>query len=84
MLTEIKEIFEHNSTDYRILICPAYNQKIFNREDLSKLQSIFGEQFIFDFSGMNEISVNKSNYYDEFHFKRYVGARMMDKIYSVQ
>lgn len=84
MLNDIREIFAQNNTDYRILICPAYNQIRFNGEDLNTLQTIFGSRNVFDFSGMDEFTGDKSNYYDEFHFKRYVGAEMLDIIYSAE
>ena len=82
MLNEIREIFRQHQTDFRILICPAYNQIAFNREDLAQLQGIFGSQNVFDFSRTEKFTGDKSNYYDEFHFKKYVGAEMLDLIYA--
>jgi hypothetical protein len=82
MLSEIRDIFSQDGTDFSLLICPAYNQIAFNREDLAILQDLFGSENVFDFSRSEEITGNKSNYYDEFHFKRYVGDMMLGTIYS--
>ena len=84
MLKEIKGIFSKHNTDFRILICPAYNQIAFNQEDLGKLQSLFGSHNVFDFSRTERYTGDKSNYYDEFHFKRYVGAEMIDRLYAAE
>jgi hypothetical protein len=82
MLMDIKNIFNQNHTNFRIIICPAYNQISFNKIDLETIQSIFGIQNVFDFSGINEITEKKSNYYDEFHFKKFVGNNILDTVYK--
>lgn len=82
MLEEIREIFNRHHTDFRVLICPAYNQIAFNQEDLAILQGLFGTQKVFDFSRTERYTGDMSNYYDEFHFKRYVGAEMIDIMYA--
>ncbi|MBN1968745.1 MAG: hypothetical protein JW870_05215 [Candidatus Delongbacteria bacterium] len=84
MLKEIKQIFKEDSTNYRIIISPLYNQVSFNNKDLEILKTIFGEEFVFDFSGVNEITSDKSNYYDITHFKRYVGEKLLNIVYSSQ
>jgi hypothetical protein len=81
MLREIKEIFNEDSTNYRIVITPMYDQISFNRDDLKVLQNIFGEKNIFDFSGINNYTVKESNYYDPYHFKQYVGVDILRLIY---
>jgi hypothetical protein len=78
MLTDIKDIFEENNTEYRIIIIPIYDQVAYNRHDKSILQNIFGENYVFDFSGINEITQQMSNYYYTFHFKQYIGGRLLD------
>lgn len=82
MLTEIKDVFEKNNTEYRVIITPIYDQIAYNRHDKSVLQNIFGEDYVFDFSGINEITQEMSNYYDTFHFKQYIGKRLLDSAYS--
>jgi len=82
MLKEIKDIFVKDSTDFRILITPLFNQIAFNKKDLSILETMFGEKNVFDFSGNNEFTEKISNYYDVFHFKPYVGAEILNIVYK--
>lgn len=84
LILEIKEIFERNHTSYRVLIGPAYHQKALNKADLSILSSILGKENVFDFSGVNHISEQKSNFYDDVHFKKYIGNGMLERIYSLK
>jgi len=82
MLKEIKSIFDKNATEYKIIIAPNYLQVSFNGKDLETLRSVFGEENIFDFTGINSISEEKSNFYDGLHFKPYVGEQMLDSAYN--
>jgi hypothetical protein len=82
MLADIKEIFDKQKTDYRIIICPGLKRKSFNKEDLSVIVGIFGEKHVFDFSGINEFSENVGDYTDATHFKRYLARRMLEIAYS--
>ena len=82
MLKEIKSIFDKDGTDYKIIIAPNYQQVSFNGKDLETLRSVFGEENIFDFTGINIISDEKSNFYDGLHFKPYVGRQMLDSAYN--
>jgi hypothetical protein len=84
MLNEIRDIFVRHQTDYRIIICPTYNQREFNHKDLKVLKSVFGEQTVFDFTGINRFTEEKSMYYDEFHFKELLGKEMLDSVYTNQ
>lgn len=82
MLKEINEVFVRHNTDFRIIICPTYNQRKFNHNDLSVLKSVFGEDKIFDFTGINRFTEEKSMFYDEFHFKKYLGKELLDSVYT--
>lgn len=82
MIQNIKDIFSKKETDYRLIICPSYDQIAFNRDDLKVLQNIFGKDYVFDFSGINEISEQKSNFFDGLHFKKYVAKELFDVAYQ--
>lgn len=82
MLEEIKVIFDKQWTAYRIIISPALNQLSFNRDDLSVIKEIFGEEFVFDFTGINKFTENKADYTDATHFKRYLARRMLEIVYN--
>jgi hypothetical protein len=81
MLREIKSIFISDETDYRIIISPLYEQVSFNKEDLKKIQNIFGRDKVFDYSGINFYTKNMSNYFDPVHFKTYMGDDILYRIY---
>jgi hypothetical protein len=82
LLEEMGEILKRNGTNFKIIISPNFEQIAFNRSDLEVLQRIFGKDNIFDFSGINRFSEEKSNFYDGLHFKEYVGREFLDIIYS--
>ena len=82
MLEDIKTIFDKHNTNYKIVISPLYDQKKLNPMDLKLLQNIFGEQNIFDYSGINEITNDFHNYYETSHYRKKVGDRIMNEIYN--
>jgi hypothetical protein len=82
MLNEIKSIFLADSTSFKILICPSYDQIAFNRSDKEILEAIFGSTNVFDFSGINTFTEEKSNFYDALHFKKYVSREFFQIMYQ--
>lgn len=84
MLDEIKDVFDKNGTIYKVIIAPNYQQISFNRNDLEILQSVFGKDNVFDFTGINSFSDDKSNFYDGLHFKPYVGKELLEIAYDVK
>jgi hypothetical protein len=81
LLENIKAIFDSNLTDYKIIISPLYNQIEINPVDLSKLNSIFGNDRVFNFSGVNRLTNEVGNYYESSHFRKLVGNNMLNSIY---
>ena len=81
MLNEIKAILDKNNTNYKVLICPLYNQVTYNREDLKLTETVFGKENVTDFTGINRFTQEKSNFYDATHFKKFVGKQMLDSAY---
>ncbi|MDB5271721.1 MAG: hypothetical protein JWO58_88 [Chitinophagaceae bacterium] len=82
MLTDIKNIFDKKGTNYQIVISPLYDQKKLNPQDLKTLVTIFGREHVYDFSGVNDITKDKFNYYETSHYLPSIGKRIMDSIYS--
>ena len=82
MLMEMKEIFTKNNTCFRLIIAPNYEQISFSGSDLEILNSIFGKESVFDFSGINRYSDQMSNFYDGLHFKTYAWRELLDIAYS--
>jgi hypothetical protein len=82
MLQEMKSIFDKHDTNYRLVISPLFNQVKFNPTDLNVLTSIFGRDFVFDFSGINDLTKVKTNYYEFSHYRPKVGKEIMQRIYK--
>ena len=83
-LYHIKEVFDKHGTDYRIVISPAYcyTHPSINQNDLSVLQSIFGIDKVFDYSGMNDITMDCYNFTDRDHFGQNVGWQIIEEMYN--
>ncbi len=84
LLEHIRSIFEEDHTNYRIVISPLYNQIKIDPRDLQALDSLFGKQNVYDFSGINDITENSHNYYENSHYRPLVAKQIMDSIYSAQ
>lgn len=81
MLTDIKKVFKKFNTNYKIIISPLYNQYKLSEKDLDILINVFGKENVFDFSGVNEITNNKYNYFEDSHYRYHVGDTIMRRIY---
>lgn len=82
MLKNIKHIFDKHHTSYKIVISPLYDQIKLNRNTLNLLCQIFGENNVYDFSGVNKWNTDYHNYYEQSHYRPIVSSEIMDKIYS--
>ena len=82
MLNEMSEIFKLNKTNFKIIINPLYDQLKLNLKDIETLNNVFGRENVFDFSGINEITKDFQNYYDNSHFRPHVADSIMINIYQ--
>jgi hypothetical protein len=78
----IRDILERNHTNYKIVINPLYDQKKISREDLAILQQYFGPRNVYDFSGINNITRDKTNYYENSHYRPHVAKDVLRVIYE--
>jgi hypothetical protein len=81
MLAEINEILVKHKTNFKIIINPLYDQKKINVQDLAYLESLFGANNVFDFSGINKFTNDYSNYYEESHYRPHVAREILKEIY---
>jgi len=81
-LNDIKKILKKHNTNYKIVISPLYDQKKLNISDLNIIQEIFQKDKVFDFSGKNEITSSKFNYYESSHYRHKVGTQILKSIYD--
>lgn len=82
LLKEIKVIFDKHQSDYKIIINPLYDQISFNTKDLKILEDVFGQDNVYDFSGINPITQSKNNFYDTVHYKPNVGEKIYRQMYG--
>lgn len=82
MCKEMKSIFEEQKTDYRIIVGPNYKYESLNALDMRGIKDIFGQDNVFDFTGVNKFTKDKSNFYDKVHFKKYVGNQLLEVVYA--
>jgi len=82
MLSEIRDILIRNKTQYRIIINPLYDQIKINSSDIEILYKIFDKAYVFDFSGINFITNDYHNYYENSHYRPHVADYIMKEIYK--
>jgi hypothetical protein len=82
LLDTIKRILQDHQTNYKIVISPLYDQKKLNPADLQILQEVFGKENVFDFSGINDFTRTKYNYYETSHYRPFIADEIMRKVYS--
>ncbi len=81
ILQSIGKILNSLNVNYKVVINPWYDQKKLDTADLNVLTSIFKKENVFDYSGVNDITNNKRNYYESKHFRPFVGKQILKEIY---
>ena len=82
ILLKIKMILNQEKTSYKIIISPLYDQKKISSERFMLLNKIFGEEHVFDFSGINTFTSSKYNYYESSHYRPHVANEIMQIIFN--
>lgn len=81
ILTNIHDTFIQDSTIYKIIIHPLYDQKKLSPVDVDYLRTLFGKDNVFDFSGSNAITNDYKNYYENSHYRPHVARQILANIY---
>lgn len=82
LLQEMVDVFKSQHTGLRIVINPLYDQVKLNPNDLTYLIQLFGEENVFDFSGINAFTEDYTNYYEASHYRPKVSREIMKIIYQ--
>jgi hypothetical protein len=82
ILREIARNLSDMNADYAVIISPLYNQIKMNVADVVRLKEIFGEQRVYDFSGVNRFTADYTHYYERSHYRPFVAAMVLDSIYG--
>jgi hypothetical protein len=82
LLESIRNMLKADSSDYRIVVNPLYDQLKLNPADLRLLKNIFGNGNVFDLSGINWFTEDIHHYYETSHYRPYVADSIMALVYS--
>ncbi len=81
-LKRIKAIFDKHNTAYKIVISPIYDQIPMEREHIVLLETIYGSEHLYNFSGKNNFTEPIYNFYETSHFRPHVANAIMELIYN--
>jgi hypothetical protein len=81
-LEQIRKLFDKHKTNYKIVLYPNYNQMKLNPADLKILENAFGNTNVYDYTGINSITNQLKNYYENDHCRPLVGKKIMTEIYK--
>ena len=85
VMNHIKSIFEGNDTEFKIIVTPGYGYKYpaISDSDLRLLQTTFGEDNVYDFSGRMDITLDPNNFSDPNHFGQNIGWQILEEVYRL-
>jgi len=84
LLKDINSVFIKHNTKFYLIISPLYGQIKLDNRDMDKLSEIFGQENIYDFSGKNQFTESKYNYFESSHYRPHVGDSILSIIYKDQ
>ena len=86
MLKDTKAILDKQQTNYFIILSPAicYTNPSINTIDLEMLKHIFGKEHVYNYTGINDITIDVNNFSDPGHFGLRVGFLIIQDIYKSQ
>jgi hypothetical protein len=80
-LAALRRIFDKQGTEFRLIISPHWDEICIHPDDLNKLHALFGDGVVSDFTGRNEISKDRRNFYDAGHVRPRVADQMLEAVY---
>ncbi|MEP6651736.1 MAG: hypothetical protein ABJA82_00165 [Myxococcales bacterium] len=81
-LEEVAAIFARHGTQVRIVVSPLYDDRPLAVVDRTLLEGAFGKDRVFDYSGNNDITADRHNYYESSHYRVAVARRILETIYA--
>jgi hypothetical protein len=82
LFENIQSIFQKHNSKVKVIISPLYDQMKLNESDLIYLKDTFGEDNVFDFSGINEFTNDYRNYYEISHYRPHVARKILEIVYE--
>ena len=80
-LEDLQKIFQARRTDLRIVVSPLYDRRPLAEGDRHALQTLFGAAHVFDYSGTNDVTKDRRNYYEASHYRIRVAREILQQIY---
>ncbi|MFT5858516.1 MAG: hypothetical protein ACI865_000604 [Flavobacteriaceae bacterium] len=80
-LQTIKRILKKFKTNYKIVISPVYDQIPLENKQLKLLHEIFGKENVYDYSGINTMTNEISNYYEASHYRVHIADGILKEMY---
>ena len=81
LLNAISTILRKQGADYQVIIPPHYGYEAIASSDLYKMELIFGQDRVHDFSHDPDLGTNLRYYYDEGHLIAHECGRLIDSAY---
>jgi len=83
-LLKIKAICDKHSTNVKIVISPSQTWNKLNEKDVRTMKTLFGNDNVFDYSGINKLSSDYHYFYDISHYSRSAGRIILYDIYGLK
>jgi hypothetical protein len=80
-LEDLQKIFQVRGTDLRIVVSPLYDRRPLAGADHHVLQTLFGAAYVFDYSGTNDVTNDRRNYYEASHYRIGVARQILQQLY---
>ena len=81
-LKTMASVFAKHQSRVRIVISPLYNQIRLSNQDVLVLRNLFGEDSVFDFSGINKLTQSHTGYYERSHYRPHIAKAVLDSVYG--
>ena len=82
LLSHMQNLFDINQTEYKVVVSPLFDQVKLNPVDKHILDSIFGGENVFDYSGINAYTKDTLNYYESSHYRPQLAKQVMREVYK--
>lgn len=82
MMEEVKEIFSHHGTEYKIILGPSPDYGVLQVRNHRLIESVFGLENVVDLGRFPAAFNGSMTFYDDIHFTPEVGRAMLDAAYG--
>lgn len=84
LLCDIAALLRKHRSHYKVILSPLYDQQKLHPKDKRILDQLFGATRIYDFTGVNHITEDYHNYYEDSHYRPCVAQFILHTIYHTE